>query len=143
LKDFDDARRVREQETRDERAFTLGGETFYARMTVRPEAYMRWDSLDVEAATPTEILAVADETIVAMIENVDRASERYYAVRASEDDPVGMKDLTDLIQWLVEVQTGRPTEQPPVSSGSPESDGPTSTDGSSLPETPEESLPST
>lgn len=78
-----------------------------------------------------------------MIENVDHAHDRYRAARANDDDPIGMKDLTDLIQWLVEVQTGRPTELPPGSSGSPESGGVTSTDDSFSPETPAEPTPST
>jgi len=138
-KDFDDHRRKKAEATRKEREFILGGEPFTARATVRPEAFAAWDSLNMEEATPTEILKTADDTILQMIEKKDGAHDRYRAVRErDDDDAIGLEDLTDLIQWLVEVQSGRPTEPPSDSGPSPSETGTSSTADSSSPEPEEE-----
>ncbi len=142
--DFDGPRREREQKTRDERACIIGGETFYAKATVRPEVLARWN--DIGDDTPMdEILKITDETIIALLENVDDTPERYRAMRANEDDPVGFQDILELAKWLVEVQTGRPIEPPSDSSTSPGTteNGTGSTEPSSLPETQPEPAAST
>jgi hypothetical protein len=140
VKNFDDHRKKRAEATRAEREFLLGGEPFTARASVRPEAFMRWDSMDMENTPAAEILAVADETILSLIEKKDDAHARYRALREREEDAVNLEDLTDLIQWLVEVQSGgRPTEPSPASSSSPAETGTPSTDASSSPDSEEES----
>ncbi len=143
-KNFDTARRAREQETRDERALVLGGETFYAKATVRPEVLARWNDI-TEDMPMDDILSITDETIIALLENVDDTPTRYRAVRQNEEDPIGFQDLLELAKWLVEVQTGRPIESPSDSSGSPGTtkNGTGSTDDSSSPATQPEPVAST
>jgi hypothetical protein len=139
VKDFDDHRKKKDEATRAERVFQLGGEQFTARARVRPEAFMEWDSMDMEKTPASEILVMADRTILSLIEKKDGAHDRYRAVRANEEDPISLEDLTDLIQWLVEVQSGgRPTERSSDSSTSSEETGTSSTDSSPSPGSEEE-----
>ena len=138
-KNFDDARRAREQETRADREFVLGGQTFFAKMAVRPEVLTRWNDISEEMEL-SEVLGITDEVILDLLENVDDTPGRYKAVRDNEEDPIPLSDLLEVAQWLVEVQTGRPIEAPSVSGGSPPSLPPTgtdSTDASSSPVSPE------
>jgi hypothetical protein len=141
MKNFDTERKEREI-PEEERTFTLGGETFIGKSVVRPEALTKWDGITQEMEV-TEILTATDETILALIENRDDAHARYTALRQREDDPIGVNDLVEVGKWLVEVQTGRPTEQPSGSTASPPTPGTTLTAVSSLPETPKEPVAST
>jgi hypothetical protein len=139
VKNFDDHRKKKDEATRAEREFQLGGEQFTAKARVRPEAFMEWDSMDMEETPASEILVMADRTILSLIEKKDGAHDRYRAVRENEEDPLSLEDLTDLIQWLVEVQSGgRPTEKSSGSSTSPDETGTNSTDNSPSPESEEE-----
>jgi hypothetical protein len=143
-RDFDGPRRKREQQSRDERAMILGGETFYAKASVRPEVLTQFS--DINDETPMkEVLRITDDTILALLESVDHTEERYRKIRESEDDVVNLEDLLEVAKWLVEVQTGRPTELPSASSGSPETppSGTASTATSSPTDTPPEPQPST
>jgi hypothetical protein len=138
-RNFDDHRKKKDEATRAEREFILGGEHFTARARVRPEAFMEWDSLDMETTPASEILEKADATILSMIEKKDNAHDRYRALREREDDALNLEDLTDLVQWLVEVQSGgRPTEPASDSSTSPDETGTSLTDSSPSPESKEE-----
>jgi hypothetical protein len=144
VKNFDDHRKKKDEATRTEREFLLGGERFTAAARVRPEAFMEWDSIDMENTPAAEILANADKTILSLIEKKDGAHDRYRAVRENEEDPLSLEDLTDLIQWLVEVQSGgRPTEKSSGSSTTSEETGTRLTDSSPSPESEEEQLVST
>lgn len=144
MKNFDDHRKKKDEATRAQREFQLGGETFTARARVRPEAFMEWDSMDMANTPASEILVMADKTILDLIEKKDDAHARYRALREREEDPLNLEDLTDLIQWLVEVQSGgRPTEPSPDSSSSPEETGTRSTEDSSSTATPAEPVLST
>lgn len=143
-RDFDGDRRKREQQTRDERAMILGGQTFYAKASVRPEILTAFTDIDDD--TPMdEVLRITDETILALLEPVDHTAERYAAVRENEEDVVTLGDLIEVAKWLVEVQTGRPIESPSVSGTSPATgtNGTDSTEPSSSPATPPEPVAST
>lgn len=139
-KNFDDHRQKKAEATRAQREFVLGGEPFTARASVRPEAFMEWDSLDMENTPPAVILQTADNTILTMIEKKDDAHNRYRAVREREDDAISLDDLVELIQWLVEFQSGtkedgetpsRPTEPSSASATSQGETGTPSTPDSS------------
>jgi hypothetical protein len=126
-KNFDEQRAERAALDRD---FIIGGEHFRARPGVRPEKLSRYDDLDADS-TVEETLAIVDELILAMIEEDDNAHERYRALRLRDDDPVTVEDLQELVKWLMEAQTGRPTGQPGDSSAGPERTGTISTVASS------------
>lgn len=137
MKDFDVERAERAQV---DRTFKLGGETFTRKATVRPEATEPWEGVTA-VSTQTETLAAIDATIRNMIEPGDKneAHARWKKLRQREEDAVSLGDLIELITWLVEEQTARPTEPQRNFSVVPDDTGTTSTEGSSSPETPEAS----
>lgn len=132
MKNFDEARQARFDQDRD---FQIGGQVFRARASVRPELLAPYESLD-ENTSASDALVIIDDLLVAMIEPNDDAHARYRTLREREEDAVGMEDLQELVKWLMEVQTGRPTEQPGGSSAGPGTPGTTSTGTSSSTGTP-------
>lgn len=134
MKNFDEARREREQR---DRGFQIGGEDFTYRPAVAPEAILNWskmtggemgDDLTEEAA-----LSIFDETVVAFLE--PGQDEKWAKVRDPKAaHPLNISDLRELVSWLFEEQSGRPTEPPSDSSDGPGSPttGTPSTEGSPL-----------
>jgi hypothetical protein len=59
------------------------------------------------------------------------SSERFKARLTDRERPIGLRHITHIIPWLLEVYGLRPTELSSSSSTSPENDGTTSTDGAS------------
>lgn len=112
MKDFDERRR--ERAARD-RGFTLGGEQFVMKPGVRPEILVAYEGIPPEA-TPEQKIGVLDGVIIGFLEDEAEATVRWTRARAIEDNPVTLQDMQDLIEWLIEQQTGRPTGQPSVSS---------------------------
>lgn len=107
MKDFDARRRERAER---DRGFTLGGETFVMKPGVRPEVLAAYESIDVDAS-PEAKLATMDGMILDFLDTSDGAADRYAAVRKIEDNPVTLQDIQQVIEWMIEVQTGRPTGQ--------------------------------
>jgi hypothetical protein len=131
VKDFD-AERHAHMLTADARTFTIGGETFTYRASVRPEVLFEIAELDTDRPTG-EVFAVMDRMIVNMLEPGESgdAGERWFALRQRDDDPITIDDLNALVEWLVEAQAGRPTQPPSSSSPSQEANGTPSTASSS------------
>lgn len=120
-KDFDTARRERQQSiTEDDRTFTLGGHRFVALREVHPSALVGYDSITTESSLE-ETLEIVDDTILNMIEDRDGSHGRYVEIRASRDDIITVEDLLEVVKWLMESQTGRPTGPPSVSEPTPPS----------------------
>lgn len=131
MKNFDDHRRARA--TAEEREFKIGGEQFRCKAAVRPETIAPFD--DIQDETPVlETLALVDSIVVGMLEPDDDAELRYRALRAREADPLTVDDLLELVGWMIEKVTGRPTVLPGGSSAGPGTTGTNSTEGSSSPE---------
>ncbi len=118
-KNFDIGRKARAK-TEEDRTFILGGETFVAKDGVHPSALAAYDRI-TEAAGVMETLSTVDDLILAMVEDRDNAHARYRVVRDNTEDVVSVEDLLELVKWLVELQTGRPTGQPGDSSLGPQS----------------------
>lgn len=137
MKDFDEARAARKDK---DRAFRLGGEVFFMKAGVKPEVFAAYDDVN-EETTALEALATIDGIVLDMIESRDDAAARYRKVREQEDDPVNLADLTALVEWLIEEQTGRPTQplSPSTAGLESETTGTPLTPVSSLPVTPAES----
>lgn len=137
MKDFDVARKARKDA---DRAFQLGGEVFFMKAGVKPEVFAAYDDL-TEETTSMDALKTIDAIVLDMIESRDEAAGRYQAIRANEEDPVTLSDLTALVEWLIGEQTGRPTQPPSPSGGGQETPiiGTPLTPVSSLPVTPAES----
>lgn len=91
--------------------FSIRGETFTLR-DVRPEVIAEWED-EENATTAADGLKAIDTKILALLAEEDKA--RWTELRAREDDPVNLRQLKALVEWIVEVQSDRPT-QPPSSS---------------------------
>lgn len=98
-----------ERETRlqGDRTFQIGGQTFTYRPSVAPEKLIRWAEMSVD--TPEmEAIEIIDETVVAFLE--DGQAEKWKAVRNPDlPNPLNANDISGLVKWLMEEQTGRPT----------------------------------
>ncbi len=125
VKNFDLERAKRASQNRQ---FKIGGVTLTRRASVRPEAMMEWEAV-TPLTPPADVIAAIDNTIVAMVEN--GGHKAWKALRAREDDAVTLGDMLEVMQWLVEEQSGRPTLPPSPSSTEPVSSGTTSTGASS------------
>jgi len=59
-----------------------------------------------------------DAQILLFIDPADGGHERWAELRAREESPVTIGQLNSILTWLMEEQTGRPTEPPsPSASG--------------------------
>lgn len=134
MKDFDKERKAR-QWPAAERTFLLGGETFVAKTGIHPSQFAGYDNIET-AEGVKETLAIVDDLILAMIEPDDDSHGRYLQIRANMDDPITVEDLLELVKWLVEIQTGRPTGPPSASAPGQASTGTVSTAASSSLATP-------
>lgn len=130
MKNFDEAREAR---LKEDRSFQIGGEVFVRKVGIRPEALAPYENLATDTPA-TEALATIDMIVLDMIEDGGEGQDacaRYKAVRAREENPITLGDMTDLVEWLVESATGRPTSPPSGSTRGPGGTGTTSTEGSS------------
>ena len=110
VRDFD-------QELEQDLSFKIRGETFKMRY-VRPEILQSWESENIEGAAEADALKILDERIVFFLDQNGDSSARWEALRKRDDDPVTLGQLTELVTWMVEVQSGRPTTAPsPSASG--------------------------
>jgi hypothetical protein len=113
-----------------EQTIKIGGETFRARVSVRPEALVPWEDFylsdDTSAAASIRVL---DETILVFLVAEDH--ERYLALRQREEDALTVQDMTKLVQALLEASADRPTEAPTGSGTTDGSGAPSSTAESS------------
>jgi hypothetical protein len=96
-----------------EREFTVRGEKFTFK-DASPEVLSSFEII-VNGDDENSVWKSIDAQIVLFLEEKDH--ERWYALRAREDEPVTIKQLNAVLRWLMEEQTGRPT-QPPSTSGS-------------------------
>lgn len=111
---------MRDFDTTPDLEFKLGGETFVAQR-VRPEVLAEFasDNVDLEEAQDsTKALALLDERIEAFLEHEeDRA--RYRELRQRTRNPVTIGQLNALLEWMLEVSSDLPTEQPSTSVAGP------------------------
>jgi hypothetical protein len=113
----------------DDLEFIIGGEKF-TMIYVRPEvlAAIAADADDADDKPFSQTLADNDAQIKLFLRPEDH--ERWDALRAREENPVTQRQLNELITYLVEVQTGRPTLPP---SPSPPGAGATAPTSSAAP----------
>jgi hypothetical protein len=129
MRNFDEGRHARRR-TEEERTFVLHGETFVLRAAVRPEVLNAFDLIS-DASGVTETMKALDEMFVDLIDDRDGAADRYATIRADDTDPITLEDLDDVVKWMIEVVTGRPTSSPSGSTDGREATGTTSTVDSS------------
>ena len=101
MKDFNDL-------LAKDREFRVQDEVFKWR-DVRPEVLSSFE-VDTNGDDPNAVWSLMDRQILLFIE--DDGHERWAALRAREDSPVTIGQMNALLTWLMEEQTGRPTESP-------------------------------
>jgi len=99
-----------DQDLSEDLAFVIGGESFKMKY-VRPEVLAAWEDEEVVQKSE-EALKQMDDRIKLFLDNSNGALERWDALRARDDNPVSMGQINDLLLWMVEVQSGRPTIPP-------------------------------
>lgn len=90
--------------------FQIGGEQFKMRY-VRPEILASWEDEPIDSKSD-ELLKRQDERICAMLNGDDGSRDRWMALRGRDDDALPMVQLNELLRWMIEVQTSRPTTTP-------------------------------
>lgn len=127
---FDIERQTRIDADRD---FIIGGETLRYRASVPPELMIEWSK--VEPSTTDEAnIPLLDELMQQFV--TEDSWPKWQRIRAVTDDyALNLDDITKVLTWLVERQTGRPTEPSSDSpDGSPTTEtGTPSTDASPSP----------
>lgn len=93
----------------ESRTFTMGGESFVLKVAVRPELFDAMEEVpdDADIAATFKVI---DDQFLSMIEDGEEgceAEQRYHALRA-KPDVIGVRDLREVIDWMVEQHTGRP-----------------------------------
>jgi hypothetical protein len=91
-----------------DREFKVQDQTFKWR-DVRPEVLSSFE-IDVNGDDPNAVWALMDKQILLFLENGQQ--EAWQALRAREENPVTIGQMNAVLTWLMEEQTGRPTEQP-------------------------------
>lgn len=129
LKDFDAARRERRR-NREPIAFRLGGQEFTLPATL-PAGHIL-DLIEADADGNPVATLVACRRFLAAILASDEDRERLEVVLRSHDDPVDLNDdLIEVVDWIAEQYTGRPTKRSSDSSDGPQTNGNGSSSSSS------------
>ena len=91
-----------------DREFKIQEQTFTWR-DVRPEVLTMFET-NVNGDDPNAVWDLMDRQILLFISADEH--ERWKELRAREDAPVTIGQINAVLTWLMEEQTGRPTEQP-------------------------------
>ena len=101
MKDFNDL-------LAQDRTFKVQDKTFSWR-DVRPEVLSSFET-DTNGNDPNAVWDLMDKQILLFIRPEEH--EEWTTLRAREEDPVTIGQMNAILLWLMEEQTGRPTEQP-------------------------------
>ncbi len=133
-KNFDESHREKRR-TRDQRTFILREQEFVVKPGVRPEDLSSFDELTALGDDPpiVQMMGLIDTLFKTLIEPGRESA--YDAIRAVDhgDDVLTADELREVIEWMIEVSTDRPTGRPSASTDGPGHTGAGSTDDSSSP----------
>lgn len=104
MKNFDNE--WEERRSIEARTFQVCGQQFVMKKAVKPELMAARDNVDASAPIE-ESMGALDDLFLAFIEHDDDAEARYRALRADEQE-LGIRDIEDILDWMIEAQTGRP-----------------------------------
>jgi hypothetical protein len=102
VKDFDEL-------LTEDREFSVAGEKFRW-CDVRPEVLTAFEPSENGDQDDGAVWRLMDDQILLFLDTSER--DRWKTLRARDERPVTIRQLTAILQWLMEEQTGRPTEQP-------------------------------
>lgn len=139
MRDFDDERHMDALDP-SAREFTIGGEEYRARASVRPETLSAYNTLvdrisSSERVPDGEVLATLDDAICLMLE--EPGAEQWRALRERDEDPLSVRMMWRVASFCVEAVSGRPLTSPSPDTGTPGESGTSSTLDSSSPALPE------
>lgn len=104
--------------------FTVDGQVLHA----YPPDPAQLAVLMASTGRHTQIHTQIAGTINFFVEVMDEASAGYLERRLLDrNDPFGLEEVTEIMEWMIEEWTGRPTQPPSVSTRSRRSGGPKST----------------
>lgn len=89
------------------RTFQVGGETFVLRAAVPPEVFDGMDDPQ-DGASIADSFKIIDDQFLIMIEDEDGEAEKRYRALRARPDGLGIRDLREVIDWMLEEATGRP-----------------------------------
>lgn len=92
-----------------DRTFQVGGETFSWR-DVRPEVLTSFTADTNGSTDDNAVWRLLDDQIMLFLDPTE--TDRWTALRARDENPVTIVQLNSILTWLLEEQTGRPTETP-------------------------------
>jgi hypothetical protein len=101
MKDFDELLAKDRQFKVQEQVFTW--------RDVRPEVLSAFE-VEVNGDDPNAVWDLIDKQILLFLPEADQ--ERWKELRKREDSPVTIGQMNGVLTWLMEEQTGRPTEPP-------------------------------
>lgn len=99
-----------DQQQEGDLTFQVAGETF-TMQNVRPEVLASWEDAPIPESA-ADALKIVDERILLFIDNGNGQHDRWKKLRESEDTVVTMGQLRSVLEWMVEVQSALPTQQP-------------------------------
>lgn len=106
--------------------FRFGGRDFTAKATCPSDVMLRFIADGAADSQSAQVDAV-DAFMRQVLDAGD--VEKWEAAKTDPVAPVSIKDCSDLINWLVEEYSGRPTSEPSPSADGSSTDGESSTDG--------------
>ena len=129
-RDWDAERQVRYPKPS---TFKIAGEHFTILQGISPEEFSEKARPYFEMTKETsaeEATSIADAFVITFLADEDGA-ERWHRIRAQRDPAVTAREIREIIQWILEEQTGHPTTLPEPSSNGGGSTGENSTETSS------------
>ena len=97
-----------------DREFRVQDQTFTWK-DVRPEVLTAFE-IDANGDDPNAVWGIMDKQIMLFLP--DEEQDKWKKLRADESKPVTIAQMNAILTWLMEEQTGRPTEAPsPSASG--------------------------
>lgn len=125
MKDFDKERRQRIKEAlTDDKSFKLHDETFH----IQPDLPIRAIEL-LESGQANNSLEQVYAAVSLGITEDDR--DRFLSLLTTKGEEIGLGEMNDVAEWIVEETTRRPTKRPGSSSSPRATNGTTSKDDSS------------
>jgi len=99
-------------EPQDEMKFSLDGHAMVAYKPTEGQLAMLMSSIGRHTSDSTKIAGIIDFFVAVL----DKSSSDYVVERLlSREDPLGIPQVQDIMEWMVEEWTGRPTKPLSVS----------------------------
>lgn len=99
----------------EDREFRVQDQTFTWK-DVRPEVLTAFE-IDANGDDPNAVWGLMDRQILLFLPESEQ--EKWKTLRADEEKPVTIAQMNAILTWLMEEQTGRPTEAPLPSASGP------------------------